>query len=137
LLHLELSKDAAPALVESYQDMRSHLAELIYDHFITQTPPDWLVHYPRFLQAIEVRLRKLHSAGLARDRSTIYQIAPLLRAYHERRAQHRQLAVVDPELEHYWWMLQEYRVSLFAQELKTSIPISLKRLETQWAKVKR
>ena len=65
------------------------------------------------------------------------EIRPLLKQYHDRRAEHRHLAIVDPELEQYRWMLEELRVSLFAQELKTSMPISPKRLEAQWAKVRK
>jgi len=52
------------------------------------------------------------------------------------RAVNRAAGIVDPELETYRWMLEELRVSLFAQELKTSIPISVKRLESQWANVR-
>ena len=43
----------------------------------------------------------------------------------------------DPELERYRWLLEEYRVSLFAQELGTAEPVSRKRLESQWSRVER
>ena len=49
----------------------------------------------------------------------------------------RETASGNPELESFRWMLEELRVSLFAQELKTSIPVSIKRLEAQWARVKK
>jgi ATP-dependent helicase HrpA len=135
-LHLELSKIAAPALIASYQDMRRHLSDLVFDGFIVQTPPQWLAHFPRYLAGIESRLRKLLNAGLQRDQSALAHLDPLLRQYRERREKHRREEMSDPELIEYRWMLEELRVSLFAQELKTAIPVSTKRLEAQWAKVK-
>jgi ATP-dependent helicase HrpA len=136
-LHLELSKVAPPLLVASYQDMRHHLSSLVYDGFVRRTPPHWLEHYPRFLDALKIRLRKLHSAGLARDLAAMREIEPM----EERvKGSDQRSAVSDqpnPELEQYRWMLQERRVSLFAQELKTSIPVSVKRLDAQWEKVTR
>jgi ATP-dependent helicase HrpA len=135
-LHLELSSVAPPALVASYQDMRRHLAALIYPGFVRATSQEWLEHYPRYLGALEIRLRKLHSAGLNRDLAQMEEILPLVRAYQDRRGQQRRDGLTDMELERYRWMLEELRVSLFAQELKTAIPVSRKRLEAQWEKVK-
>ena len=136
-LNLELSQVAPPALVASYQDMRRHLASLVYDGFIVRTPPHWLKHYPRFLSGVEIRLRKLRSAGLKRDEAAMAEIAPLENQYRDRRDKHAREGVEhDAELELYRWMLEELRVSLFAQELKTSIPVSPKRLEAQWAKAR-
>ena len=57
---------APPALITSYQDMRRHLASLIYDGFIINTPPPWLAHYSRFLAAMDIRLRKLLEYMLGR-----------------------------------------------------------------------
>jgi ATP-dependent helicase HrpA len=137
-LQLELGKVAAPALIPSFQDMRRHLASLIYNGFVVQTPPQWLKHCPRYLDALAIRLRKLLNAGLNRDVAAMNEIAPLQRQYEERRAELiRDTASGNPELETFRWMLEELRVSLFAQELKTSIPVSPKRLEAQWGKVKK
>jgi ATP-dependent helicase HrpA len=116
--------------------MRRHLSELVYDGFIVETPPHWLAHYPRYLAAVESRLRKLLNAGLGRDQSAMAELEPLVRQYRERRDKHEREETKDPELAEYRWMLEELRVSLIAQELKTSIPVSTKRLEAQWAKVK-
>jgi ATP-dependent RNA helicase HrpA len=135
-LNLEVSKVAAPALIASFQDMRRHLAGLVYNGFIIRTPPKWLEQYPRFLAAIEIRLRKLLNAGLNRDQAAMAEIAPLVKQYRDRHDANAKEGGADPELEAYRWMLEELRVQLFAQELKTSIPVSLKRLEAQWAKVK-
>jgi ATP-dependent helicase HrpA len=135
-LQLQLGKVAAPALIGSFQDMRRHLAELVYDGFVVETPPQWIAHYPRYLGGIESRLRKLLNAGLNRDQAAMAETEPLVRQYRERAAKHEGEEMTDPELANYRWMLEELRVSLFAQELKTSMPVSVKRLEAQWAKVK-
>ena len=122
-LNLEsIQRRAPPALIASYEDMRGHLRELIYSSFITETPPAWLIHYPRYLAALESRLRKVHSAGLSRDQGAMYEIYPLFKQYHERRTQHRQLAIVDAELDQYWWMLQELRRFPFRPGIKNVDP---------------
>jgi ATP-dependent helicase HrpA len=135
-LLLELSRPAPPLLERAILDMRRQLLDLVYDGFIVQTPPEWLAQYPRFMKAIDVRLRKLLNAGLTRDEQASAEIEPLWQQYAAQREQHEKQGTVDPELEQYRWMLEELRVSLYAQELKTSIPVSTKRLEAQWAKVR-
>jgi ATP-dependent helicase HrpA len=71
-----------------------------------------------------------------RDAELAAELRPLWAACLQRAAEHRDRWIFDPELEQYRWMLEELRVSLFAQELKTSIPVSFQRLERQWAKVR-
>jgi ATP-dependent helicase HrpA len=99
---------------------------------VTETPNQWLMHFPRFLKAIEFRLGKR-----GRDAEKLAEIAPLWQGYLERSKRHREQHIIDPELELYRWMIEELRVSLFAQELKTAIPVSVKRLERQWEKVRK
>jgi ATP-dependent helicase HrpA len=135
-LSLELDKPVAPLLEPSILDMRRHLYDLIYNGFIADTPPQWLAHFPRYLKAVEVRLKKLLNAGLSRDAQAEGEIAGFVEQYKTRRAKHEKEGIIDPELDQYRWMLEEFRVSLFAQELKTAIPVSPKRLEAQWAKVR-
>jgi ATP-dependent helicase HrpA len=134
-LKLELSADFPPALLPAVRDMREHLATLVPKDFLTATPWEWLQHFPRYLKAIETRLKKLRNAGLLRDQQAQAVIAPLRQQYQQRLAKRRKEGRRDPELEHYRWMLEEFRVSLFAQELRTAIPVSEQRLEKQWEKV--
>ena len=63
------------------------------------------------------------------------RIVPGIRKQVDRVADHRRRGIFDPELETFRWMLEEFRVSLFAQELGTIIPVSAKRLEKHWANV--
>jgi ATP-dependent helicase HrpA len=100
-----------------------------------QTPWNWLIHVPRYLRAVARRLDKLTSGGGSRDVQQLPSLLPrwqrckeLLSAFDSRR-------IFAPELETYRWMVEEYRVLLFAQELGTSISVSEKRLDRQWALV--
>jgi ATP-dependent helicase HrpA len=133
---LALSRAFPPLLQPAVVEMRCHLATLVYRGFLIHTPYDWLIHLPRFLKGIDVRLTKLQSAGLDRDRRAAAQLQPLQDRYDERLLLHTRRDLRDPAMATYFWMLQELRVSLFAQELKTSIPISPQRLDKQWDKTR-
>ncbi|MCO6456709.1 MAG: ATP-dependent RNA helicase HrpA [Pirellulaceae bacterium] len=117
------------------RDAEDQLRRLVTPRFLVDTPWQWLEHYPRYLQAIARRIEKLSSGGLPRDQLAIAELHPLYQQYDDCLQRHRDLGIDDPELELYRWMLEEYRVSLFAQELGTSISVSARRLEKQWAKV--
>ena len=119
-------------LAEPVAEMREQLAALVTKQFLQSTPSAWIPHLPRFLKAMSIRLQKLLNAGLMRDRQIASQINPLWRAYLERGATPATRAVYDPELQTFRWMIEELRVSLFAQELKTSMAVSLQRLERQF-----
>jgi ATP-dependent helicase HrpA len=126
----------APAWRDAFVDIRRQLQLALPRGFVIKTPSHWLPHLPRFVRAIRVRLEKLRDSGLNRDLAGLVQIGPMFQQYLERQSEHERAGVVDPELEKYRWMLEELRVSLFAQELKTSIPISVQRLDRQWALVR-
>ncbi len=133
-----LALDAATAAVwrDSVADARGQLAELTAPGFLTATPWTWLEHYPRYLKGIKLRIESLGGGSLARDRKGMDDLAPRRKAYLERRRQHDEIDVIDPELILYRWMLEEFRVSLFAQRLGTALPASAKRLDQQWVKVR-
>ena len=132
----DLAKPFAPLLEPSVRDMRDQVARLMPKNFIVATPGEWLPHLPRFLKGINIRLTRLTNAGLLKDQQGMEIILPLERAYRERAEKHRKEGVSDPALLQYRWMLEELRISTFAQELKTSIPVSVKRLSEQWLLVK-
>jgi ATP-dependent helicase HrpA len=121
---------------EAATDVREQLEQLIYVGFVSATPFEWLRHLPRYLKAVGLRLSKLDQQP-DRDRQRFSQMAPLIESYRAQRDCNRAKGVTDPELELFRWMLEELRVSQFAQELGTSMPISLKRLESQWRHVSR
>ena len=108
-------------------DIREQLAHLVYPGFVVSTPWEWLVEYPRYLKAIALRLDKLAGA-MGRDRQCCIEFKPLWQAYLDRQGKQGGGGEV-PELISYRWQLEELRVSLFAQELKTKMPVSVKRLQ--------
>lgn len=134
---LLLSRPVIPAFAEAVADVRRQIAELMPRDFLTTTPDDWLAQYPRFLEAIALRLGKLSSTGHSRDKQRMMEIRPFIDLYQYQREKNRQQNILDPALDQFRWMIEELRVSLFAQELKTSIPISPKRLEKQWESVRK
>ncbi|MFA5370355.1 MAG: ATP-dependent RNA helicase HrpA [Sideroxydans sp.] len=108
------------------QDIRQQLESLLGKGWIARTPYERMQHMPRYLKGINVRLEKLRS-NPARDATNMSQLQPLQQQW-QRRLQAQQ-GVRDERLDDFGWMLQELRVSLFAQELKTPVIVSVKRLE--------
>ncbi len=134
---------APPAWKAAVADMRSQLAELVFPGFMARHRANRLVHLPRYLKAMEMRLNKL-AAQTARDLGSMHEMAKLLSAFRLRRerlaAQGRMSTSIgggniEPEMDEFRWRLEELRVSLFAQELKTPEPVSVKRLEKRWAEI--
>ena len=122
----------------SAADVHDQLAYLVGKDFLVQTPWTWLEHFPRYLRGIFSRLDKLANGNVERDVTRMNEIAPWQRMHRDRAARQRAAGGSghDPELELFRWMLEEFRIHLFAQELHTPFPISVRRLEKQWEKVR-
>ncbi len=118
---------AQPAL---QADVRAQLLALVPSRFIVDTPPPQLAHLPRYLQAVGRRLDKFR-ADPGRDAELAAQLAPWITRWQRAAAAYR--GALPPRLQDLRWMLEELRVSLFAQELRTPMPVSFKRLEKAWA----
>lgn len=117
------------------EDIRGQLSRLMRLGFLVDTPGEWLVHYPRFLSAIRLRWQKLQTHGVPRDAKAMSELEPLQRAWESRVEDAMELGMnVEGELDAIGWMIEELRVSLFAQELRTSIPVSVKRVTERLAK---
>lgn len=121
--------DLAQAI--ALNDIKQQISHLVYPGFVRETPMLWLRELPRYLKAIEQRLDKIGSQ-LQRDRVWSGELAGYWQQYQARLAKHSQEGKRDPELQLYRWMLEEYRVSLFAQQLGTKMAVSDKRLSKQW-----
>lgn len=115
-------------------DVKIQLAALVHEQYIAGNSWLRLKHYPRYLNAILMRLEKFQR-NINQERSLSEQIQNYWQNYQIRFEQHQKNGVADPELTHFRWMLEEYRVSLFAQQLGTEYPVSDKRLRQQWQKV--
>jgi ATP-dependent helicase HrpA len=115
-------------------DIKAQLGNLVYPGFVRETPAEWLKELPRYLKAVEQRFEKI-GAQLQRDRVWSGELAGYWEQYQARLKKHQQEGKRDPELTLYRWMLEEYRVSLWAQQLGTKMAASDKRLNKQWSHV--
>ncbi len=111
-------------------DIASQLERLVPRRFMAETPWERIAHLPRYLKAITMRLDKLRSDP-ARDASRLAELRPLEQRYLRKLAERR--GARDARLDEFRWWLEELRVGLFAQELKTPQPVSAKRLDKIWA----
>ena len=123
----------------SVDDVREQLSLLITKDFLTQTPMDWLPELPRYLRGMALRLQKLAGAGggFQRDEKARMEISPLWLAYLRRNQEHIGRGLRDEVLEQYRWLLEELRISLFAQELGTKVSVSVPRLLKVWEQIQR
>ena len=97
--------------------------------FLLQAGYAQLQHYPRYLKAVTLRLDKWR-ADPARDAQRLAELRPLEQRCTRRVAE--QKGVADTRLDEYRWLVEELRVSFFAQELRTPQPVSTKRLDKAW-----
>ena len=124
-------------------DVHDQLVFLLPKHFLVKTTYAWLEQFPRYLAGMRVRLEKLRGAGgggrqiAERDAAGIAKVRLWWLRYLDARAKHEAVAIRDAELELLRWMIEEWRVAIFAQELGTAIQISERRIEKQWEKVRR
>lgn len=126
-------RDSKPAK-ETADDVAAQLARLVGKRFVTSTPWLALGHLPRYLKGVQLRLDKWR-ADPARDAQRLAEMRPLeqrfLRSLADRKGQ------ADARLDEFRWLLEELRISLFAQELRTPQPVSVKRLEKAWEQMQR
>lgn len=116
---------------DAVRDVRAQVDGLVFRGFLGRIPYERLRDYPRYLRAAEQRVERLVQAA-AKDRERMQEFAPLARRWAERAAALRAAGRHDPRLEEIRWMLEELRVSLFAQQLGTAYPVSVKRIEGRW-----
>ena len=126
-------KDARPPK-EVVDDVQAQLQRLMGKRFVAATPWAQLHHLPRYLKGITLRLDKLR-ADPARDAQRMAELRPAEQRYSRTLADRR--GAVDARLTEYRWLLEELRVSFFAQELRTPQPVSLKRLDKAWEQILR
>lgn len=118
----------------AHADMQGQLAALVGKRFVVDTPYAQLAHFPRYLKGIALRIDKL-KADPARDARQAAELQPL--AQHYQRSVAQRGGVADARLAEFRWLLEELRISLFAQELRTPMPVSVKRLYKVWESMQR
>jgi ATP-dependent helicase HrpA len=133
--HADLQKKLAQAKAASataYTDIQTQVQGLIFPKFAADTPYGQLVHFPRYLKAIAMRIDKLR-ANPSRDAQCQKDWESVARPWQKlvqgSRGSANYAMAEDQALRDFRWQLEELRVALYAQELKTPTPMSLKRLE--------
>jgi ATP-dependent helicase HrpA len=117
----------------AFSDIKMHLERLMARGFLQQTPWLRLQAFTRYLKAMAYRLDKLQG-NLARDRQSMLEFESIWLPYRNK-LKNKELYEQGDWLE-LGWLLEEWRVALFAQPLGTSEPVSLKRLEKRWQELK-
>ncbi|HID81909.1 MAG TPA: DUF3418 domain-containing protein, partial [Thiotrichales bacterium] len=117
--------------IEATADIKTQLENLVYPGFLTATPREWLNEIPRYLKAIQLRLIKLDQTP-DKDRLKRVELEPLLVRLKNIDIES---LTANEKIIQYRWQLEELRVSLFAQELGTKTPVSVKRLDRLWKEV--
>ena len=117
---------------EATADAAQQLARLMPKRFLAVTPWGPLQHFARYQKAMTARLEK-YRADPARDAARLAELRPLEQRYWRLVAERK--GVNDERMNEFRWLLEELRVSFFAQELRTPQPVSVKRLEKAWAQL--
>ncbi|ASL45492.1 hypothetical protein bAD24_I18630 [Burkholderia sp. AD24] len=124
----------ARTFTAAHADLQNQLDALIGKRFVVDTPYSQLAHFPRYLKGIVLRIDKLR-ADPTRDARQFAEFQPLWQNYQRAVAQRG--GVLDTRLSEFRWLLEELRISLFAQELRTPMPVSVKRLYKVWESMQR
>jgi ATP-dependent helicase HrpA len=119
-------------------EIRRELDTLLPKDFLHRYSEERLVHIPRYLKAMQVRAeRGAHDP--AKDRNKAAQVAPFVDALRKMRDGMSPHATSERReaMEELYWLIEEFKVSLFAQELKTPLPVSAKRIEKRIKEIER
>ncbi|WP_346776932.1 ATP-dependent RNA helicase HrpA [Thalassotalea sp. G2M2-11] len=119
-------------VIQSHGDIKQHLAQLVYKGFITQSGFEKMADIERYLKAIQRRLEKL-PVDPNQDRLKMLDIAKVQELYQQSLAKVQHDPSLSAQVKQTRWMIEEFRVSLFAQNLKTAYPISAKRINQHLA----
>ncbi len=119
------------ALGRVVQDVKAARERLVHPGFLARTPWERLEHLPRYLKGYALRLQK-YRASAERDQKHAATVQTLWQNYEARAKADADAGKRDPRVEEFRWLIEELRVSLFAQELRTPLPVSAKRLQRYW-----
>ncbi|QTP54514.1 ATP-dependent RNA helicase HrpA [Billgrantia sulfidoxydans] len=118
------------ALALVYSDLKAQMQRLVHPGFVNEAG-EWLEEYPRYMEAALIRLEKAPRERM-RDQMHMQEVQDFEARLAARRESQRRGGHEDPELVEFGWWIEELRVSLFAQQLGTRMPVSVKRLERRW-----
>jgi ATP-dependent helicase HrpA len=118
------------------RDVSDQLERLLPPGWLARTPWERMQHLPRYLKAASLRLDKVR-ADPARDARLAAEVAGLEQPYRRESTQRARQGGETAGFVQFRWLLEELRVSLFTQELKTPVPVSVKRLSKLWETLRR
>ena len=124
----------AAAWPDARRDIDAQLQRLLAPAFLRDTPAPWLAQLPRYLKAVRTRVERL-PGQYAKDQGHTAQLQALAAPLWEAADRRPGLLLLSEEAARYRWLLEEFRVSLFAQNLGTREAVSAKRLQEQWQAV--
>ena len=135
---LEQANRASRAVLSLCTEIRHELDALVPGDFLHRYPEERLAHIPRYLKAMQIRAeRGAHDPGKDQDKAA--RLAPFASAFRKMRDGMGLHASAEKReaMEALYWMIEEYKVSLFAQELKTPLPVSAQRIEKRMKEIER
>jgi ATP-dependent helicase HrpA len=133
---LQLATPCPLAFADAWKDVDEQVKAMLPKRFLIELPYCWLRHVPRYFAAATARLRKLGPGTLERDRQAMIEVGGYWTAIKQTVVSKGPSVFNEPTFIEMRWLLEEWRVSLFAQELRTSVPVSAKRIAEAWAKVR-
>ena len=119
---------------DSQSDFQASVQALLSGERVRHASVDWLAQYPRYARAAEHRMTRLNGQYL-KDQKSMALLTPWRFKLDDKVSSYPGLLRLSAEAREFMWMLEEFRVSLFAQQMKTRLPVSDKRLEQQWQSV--
>ena len=119
-------------LAFTISDINQQLTQLFYPGLVYKTPPQWLQQYPKYMRGIQQRLEKA-ALNPQKDKLQLAEVAPHWQRLVDFLAKEGDYRLgQNAALMDYRWWIEELRISLFAQTLKTQVPVSDKRMDKQW-----
>ncbi|NOG55991.1 MAG: ATP-dependent RNA helicase HrpA [Planctomycetes bacterium] len=133
---LKLSEEMPSAWEHALDEIERQLGYLLCQSFLVSVPSQWLEQFPRYLSGILARIEKLGKKGPSNDARLMADLSPMWQWCQKQRAHLLSQQRVDGPLEYFRWMIEEMRISIFAQELGTMVPVSFKRLNEHWQRLR-
>ncbi len=134
LIQQQLDALKAPEAKITVQDMRSQLAALWHPHFLQEAPAEQVLQYGRYVEALQKRLERLRG-GVPRDQQAVAQLQKYWQPVCEWQ-QKKTLAEWTDAQRELRWLLEEWRIALFAQPMKTREPVSEKKVAELFRSIK-
>jgi ATP-dependent helicase HrpA len=120
----------SPATIRPANPLADELASLVPSRFLDRIDYDRMSHLPRYLKGLRIRAERA-ALNPVKNQERIRQLAPYQDSLRKIQAQTTKSPEALRQIETFRWMIEEFKISLFAQEIGTAMPVSPKRLDQQ------